>query len=133
MSRIERALISVTDKTGIVEFARALSAMGIEIISTGGTFRVLKDAGISPLREVADVTGFPEMMDGRVKTIHPKVAAGILAVRAEPEHMQALAAHAIPQIDIVVVNLYRFELTARNPSATRKELIENIDIGGPTM
>ena len=133
MSRIERALISVTDKTGVVAFGQALSALGIEIISTGGTFRVLKDAGVSSLREVADVTGFPEMLDGRVKTIHPKVAGGILAIRSEPEHMQALAAHGILQIDLVAINLYKFELIAETPSATLKELIENIDIGGPTM
>src|SRR5678816_2160184 len=106
MARIERALISVTDKTGIVAFAQSLAALGIEIISTGGTFRVLKEAGVSPLREVADVTGFPEMLDGRVKTIHPKVAGGILAIRSEPEHMQALAEHGIPKIDLVAINLY---------------------------
>src|SRR5580765_7212356 len=112
MSRIERALISVTDKTGVVRFAQALSRLGIEIISTGGTFRVLKEAGVAPLREVADVTGFPEMLDGRVKTIHPGVAGGILAIRSQPEHMQALAAHGIPKIDLVAVNLYEFEKIA---------------------
>src|SRR5579871_1816794 len=98
MPRIHRALLSVTDKTGIVDFARALTSFGIEILSTGGTFRTLKDAGISPLREVADVTEFPEMLDGRVKTLHPRVAGGILAMRSKPEHMQALEKHGIPRI-----------------------------------
>src|SRR5579871_5739867 len=98
MPRIQRALISVTDKTGIVDFARGLAELGIEIISTGGTHRVLKEAGIAHLREVADVTEFPEMLDGRVKTIHPKIAGGILAMRSKPEHMQALEKHGIPRI-----------------------------------
>src|SRR5579871_1707850 len=108
MSRIERALLSVTDKTGIVEFARGLASLGAEILSTGGTYRSLKDAGVPGLREVADVTGFPEMLDGRVKTIHPRIAGGILAVRSRPDHMQAIAAHGIPPIDLVAVNLYDF-------------------------
>src|SRR3569832_2703297 len=112
MARIERALLSVTDKTGIIEFAKALSALNIEILSTGGTFRVLREAGISPLREVAEVTEFPEMLDGRVKTLHPRVAGGILAIRSKPEHMTAIAKHGIPQIDLVVVNLYEFEKIA---------------------
>ena len=133
MARIERALLSVTDKTGITEFAQALSALGIEILSTGGTFRVLKEAGISPLREVAEVTEFPEMLDGRVKTLHPRVAGGILAMRSKPEHMAAIAAHGIPRIDLVVVNLYEFEKIAAKADATLEELIDNIDIGGPTM
>jgi phosphoribosylaminoimidazolecarboxamide formyltransferase/IMP cyclohydrolase len=133
MARIERALLSVTDKTGIIEFAQALSALGIEILSTGGTFRVLKEAGVAPLREVADVTEFPEMLDGRVKTLHPRVAGGILAVRSKPEHMAAIAAHGIPRIDLVCVNLYEFEKIAAKPDAHLGELIENIDIGGPTM
>src|SRR5689334_12566046 len=111
-TRIERALLSVTDKTGIVEFALALTRFGAEILSTGGTFRVLNEAGIAPLREVAEVTQFPEMLDGRVKTIHPRIAAGILAVRSKPEHMQALAGHGIPRIDLVAVNLYEFEKVA---------------------
>jgi len=132
-TRIERALLSVTDKTGIVEFARALTAMGVEILSTGGTFRVLKEAGIAPLREVANVTQFPEMLDGRVKTIHPRIAAGILAVRSKPEHMRAIAEHGIPRIDLVAVSLYEFEKVAANQDASLEELIENIDIGGPTM
>ena len=133
MPHIDRALLSVTDKTGIVEFARALSAMGVEILSTGGTYRVLKEAGIAPLREVADVTEFPEMLDGRVKTLHPRIAGGILAMRSKPEHMRALEQHAIPPIDLVCVSLYEFEKIAAKPDATLEELIENIDIGGPTM
>jgi len=129
----ERALLSVTDKTGIVEFAHALTSLGVEIVSTGGTYRILKDAGIAPLREVASVTEFPEMLDGRVKTIHPRIAGGILAMRSRPEHMNAIAAHGIPKIDLVCVNLYEFEKIAENPDAPLAELIENIDIGGPTM
>lgn len=133
MPRIQRALISVTDKTGIADFARGLSAHGIEIVSTGGTFKALQQAGISPLREVADVTGFPEMLDGRVKTIHPRIAAGVLAMRGNSSHMAAMRQHELPLIDMVVVNLYQFEKHAANPDATVEELIENIDIGGPTM
>jgi phosphoribosylaminoimidazolecarboxamide formyltransferase / IMP cyclohydrolase len=131
--RIERALLSVTDKTGIVDFAQALTAMGVEILSTGGTFRVLKEAGVTPLREVAEVTEFPEMLDGRVKTIHPRIAGGILAVRSKPEHMRAIAEHGIPRIDLVAVSLYEFEKIAAKKDASLEELIENIDIGGPTM
>ncbi len=133
MSQIQRALISVTDKTGIVDFARALTRLGVEILSTGGTYRVLKDAGIAPLREVAEVTEFPEMLDGRVKTIHPRIAGGILAMRSKPEHMRAIAEHGIPPIDLVCVNLYEFEKIAAKKDAPLEELIENIDIGGPTM
>src|SRR6201984_3151472 len=133
MSHIQRALISVTDKTGVVDFARALTSLGVEVLSTGGTYRVLKEAGVAPLREVADVTQFPEMLDGRVKTIHPRIAGGILGVRSNPEHMRALAAHGIPPIDLVAVNLYDFAKAAAKPGASLEELIENIDIGGPTM
>ncbi|MEI9813444.1 MAG: bifunctional phosphoribosylaminoimidazolecarboxamide formyltransferase/IMP cyclohydrolase [Acidobacteriota bacterium] len=133
MARMERALLSVTDKSGIVEFARALNALGVEIVSTGGTYRVLKDAGVAPLREVAEVTEFPEMLDGRVKTLHPRVAGGILAMRGKPEHMAAIAQHGIPRIDLVCVNLYEFEKIAAKADAPLEELIENIDIGGPTM
>ncbi|MEQ1947666.1 MAG: bifunctional phosphoribosylaminoimidazolecarboxamide formyltransferase/IMP cyclohydrolase [Bryobacteraceae bacterium] len=132
-SRIARALISVTDKSGIVDFARSLTGLGVEILSTGGTFRALKDAGIAPLREVSDVTEFPEMLDGRVKTLHPRVAGGILAMRSKPEHMAAIAKHGIPAIDLVCVNLYEFEKIAAKKDAPLEELIENIDIGGPTM
>src|SRR5512141_2972599 len=133
MSRIQRALISVTDKTGVVDFATALSSLGVEVVSTGGTYRVLKEAGIAPLREVAEVTEFPEMLDGRVKTIHPRIAGGILAMRSKPEHMRAIAEHGIPPIDLVCVNLYEFEKIAAKKDAPLDELIENIDIGGPTM
>ena len=132
MAKIARVLISVTDKTGIVEFAAALSQAGAELISTGGTARMIRDAGI-PVADVSDVTGFPEMLDGRVKTMHPKIAGGILAMRANPEHMAAIAAHSIAPIDMVVVNLYRFEDVAAKAGAHLEELIENIDIGGPTM
>src|ERR1700674_5080892 len=103
MSSVKRALISVTDKTGVVDFARALSSRGIEVLSTRGTCRVLKAAGITPLREVSEVTGFPEMLDGRVKTIHPRIAGGILAMRSKPDHMRALEEHGIPMIDLVCV------------------------------
>jgi phosphoribosylaminoimidazolecarboxamide formyltransferase/IMP cyclohydrolase len=127
-----RALLSVTDKTGVAEFARELAALGIELISTGGTARLLRDSGI-PVRDVADVTGFPEMLDGRVKTMHPKITGAILAIRDNPEHAAALKSHSIEPIDIVVVNLYAFERIAAKPDATLEELIENIDIGGPTM
>jgi phosphoribosylaminoimidazolecarboxamide formyltransferase / IMP cyclohydrolase len=132
MPTVERALISVTDKTGIVEFARGLSGLGVELLSTGGTYRALAEAGV-PVREVADVTGFPEMLDGRVKTIHPRIAGGILAVRSKTDHMAAIAQHGIPRIDLVVVNLYQFEKVAAKDDAEVTELIENIDIGGPTM
>jgi len=132
MPRIERALLSVTDKTGLLPFARQLHEMGVELISTGGTAKLLRDNQI-PVREVSEITGFPEMLDGRVKTIHPRIAGGILAVRANAEHMRALEEHDIPPIQMVVVNLYQFEKIAAKPGVTREELIENIDIGGPTM
>jgi phosphoribosylaminoimidazolecarboxamide formyltransferase/IMP cyclohydrolase len=132
MPKIQRALLSVTDKTGVAGFARELAAMGVELISTGGTAKLLREAGLA-VRDVAEVTGFPEMLDGRVKTIHPRVAGGVLAVRSKPEHMAAIAEHGIPAIDMVVVNLYPFEKVAADPEAAREELIENIDIGGPTM
>jgi len=132
MVTIRRALLSVTDKTGVVEFARSLHQLGVELISTGGTARAIQSAGI-PVREVAEVTGFPEMLDGRVKTIHPRVAGGVLAMRSKPEHMAALAEHGIPLIDMVVVNLYQFEKVAGKAGASLEEMVENIDIGGPTM
>jgi phosphoribosylaminoimidazolecarboxamide formyltransferase/IMP cyclohydrolase len=132
MATIQRALLSVTDKTGIADFARGLADLGIELISTGGTHRILKEAGLA-VREVSEVTGFPEMMDGRLKTIHPRVAGGVLAIRANVEHMKSLEEHGIPRIDMVVVNLYQFEKIAAKQEATLHELIENIDIGGPTM
>lgn len=127
-----RVLISVTDKTGIVDFARALSELGAEIVSTGGTARMIREAGV-PVKDVSEVTGFPEMLDGRVKTIHPKIAGGILAMRSRPEHMSAIAEHGIAPVDMVVVNLYRFEEVAAKSGARLEELIENIDIGGPTL
>ena len=132
MASIKRALISVTDKSGVAEFARGLASLGVEILSTGGTARLLRDQGVT-VKDVAEVTGFPEMLDGRVKTIHPRVAGGILAMRSKREHMDALAAHEIPAIDMVVVNLYAFENVAARADAGVDELIENIDIGGPTM
>ena len=132
MVKIRRALLSVTDKTGVVEFARSLHQLGVELISTGGTARAIQEAGV-PVREVAEVTGFPEMLDGRVKTIHPRVAGGVLAMRSKPEHLAALAEHGIPLIDMVVVNLYQFEKVAGKAGASLEEMVENIDIGGPTM
>ncbi len=132
MPRIERALLSVTDKTGLLEFARTLHSLGVELISTGGTARLLRENEL-PVTEVAELTGFPEMLDGRVKTIDPHIAGGILAIRSNPEHMQALKEHGIRPIQMVVVNLYQFEKFASKPNVTREELIENIDIGGPTM
>jgi phosphoribosylaminoimidazolecarboxamide formyltransferase / IMP cyclohydrolase len=132
MNTIHRALLSVTDKTGLVDFARALADLGAELISTGGTARLLRESGV-PVRDVAEVTGFPEMLDGRVKTLHPAIAGGILAMRERPEHMQALASHGIAPIDMVVVNLYDFASVAARPGASLEELIENIDIGGPSM
>jgi phosphoribosylaminoimidazolecarboxamide formyltransferase/IMP cyclohydrolase len=132
MAQINRVLLSVTDKTDLADFARGLAAQGAQLISTGGTARLLRDAGI-PVTDVSEVTRFPEMMDGRVKTIHPHIAAGILAMREKPDHMRALAEHGIAPIDMVVVNLYRFEDVAAKAGATLEELIENIDIGGPTM
>jgi phosphoribosylaminoimidazolecarboxamide formyltransferase/IMP cyclohydrolase len=132
MPKIERALLSVTDKTGLVDFAKGLAAHGVELVSTGGTAKALREAGLAVI-EVSDLTGFPEMLDGRVKTIHPRVAAGVLAMRANPAHMASLAEHEIPLIDMVVVNLYAFEKTAAKPGVHLEELIENIDIGGPTM
>ena len=130
--RIRRALISVSDKSGLVEFARELAAMGVEIISTGGTAAALAKAGISVL-PIESVTGFPEMMDGRVKTLHPKVHGGLLGVRNNPEHMAAMAAHSIVPIDLVCVNLYPFEATVAKPGIAEHDAIENIDIGGPSM
>ncbi len=127
-----RVLISVTDKTGVSEFARGLAALGADLISTGGTARLLRENGIS-VRDVSDVTGFPEMLDGRVKTMHPKITGAILAVRGNPEHAASLERHGIEPIDMVVVNLYQFEKVAARTDASLEELIENIDIGGPTM
>ena len=132
MSRVQRAILSVTDKTGLVEFARRLAALKVELVSTGGTAGLLRASGIA-VKDVAELTGFPEMMDGRVKTLHPRVHGGILQVRANPEHRAAAAEHGIAPIDMVVVNLYAFEKTAAKPGVKLEELIENIDIGGPAM
>ncbi len=132
MPRIQRALLSVTDKSGIVELARGLVGFGVELVSTGGTARLLREAGLA-VRDVAEITGFPEMLDGRVKTIHPKIAGGILAVREKPEHRRALDDHGIPAFDMVVVNLYAFEEAAARPGIAVAELIEQIDIGGPAL
>jgi phosphoribosylaminoimidazolecarboxamide formyltransferase / IMP cyclohydrolase len=129
---IERALISVYDKTGVAEFARELASLGIEIVSTGGTAKLLRDAGI-PVRDVAELTGWPEMLGGRVKTLHPKVHGGILFQRGKAEDRKQTAEHSIVPIDLVVVNLYPFSATAAKPGVTAEELIENIDIGGPAM
>src|SRR5690349_18303840 len=126
------ALISVSDKTGIVELAQALHALGVKLISTGGTAKLLADKGL-PVTEVAGLTGFPEMLDGRVKTLHPKVHGGLLARRDVPAHMKALADHGIATIDLVVVNLYPFEATVAKPGCSLEDAIENIDIGGPSM
>src|SRR3982750_3952054 len=130
---IRRALLSVSDKTGLVDFARELvSKYGVELIATGGTRKVLADAGL-PVRDISELTGFPEILDGRVKTLHPAIYAGLLAKRDKPEHMQTLAEHNLLEIDLVVCNLYPFEQTVAKPGVTEAEAIENIDIGGPCM
>src|SRR5258708_3356689 len=131
-SRIQRAILSVTDKTGLVDFARQLSGLGIELVSTGGTAKLLRDSGIA-VKDISELTGFPEMLDGRVKTLHPKVHGGILHRRENAAHSAAVADHGIHPIDMVVVNLYAFEKTAAKPGVAFEELIENIDIGGPSM
>lgn len=130
--KIQRALLSVSDKTGLAEFARELAGMGVELISTGGTATLLKKEGIAT-RDISDFTGFPEMLDGRVKTLHPKVHGGLLFLRDHPEHQAQAAEHGILPIDLVVVNLYPFEKTISRADATLEEAIENIDIGGPSM
>lgn len=129
---VRRALLSVTDKTGLVEFAKTLSELGVELVSTGGTAKALRDAGLV-VKDVSELTGFPEMLGGRVKTLHPVVHGGILHRREDPEHVAAVAEHEIPAIDMVVVNLYAFEKTAAKPGVKFEEIIENIDIGGPSM
>src|SRR5436305_1148264 len=129
---MERALISVHDKTGVVEFARGLAELNVEIISTGGTAKLLASNSI-PVREVSDLTGFPEILDGRVKTINPRIAAGLLAIRDNAEHMRQIQEHQLPLIDLVCVNLYPFVQTTRKPGIHFDEVIENIDIGGPSM
>ena len=132
MGKIERALISVSDKTGLVEFATALHRLGVEILSTGGTAAALKAAGI-PVVSVSDFTGSPEILDGRVKTLHPKIHGGLLGRRDDAGHREQMAANGIRPIDLVVVNLYPFAATVAKPGCTLEEAIENIDIGGPSM
>lgn len=132
MIKVKRALISVSDKTGLVEFAKGLQKLGVEIISTGGTAVLLRGAGLR-VQEVSEYTGFPEMLDGRVKTLHPKIHGGLLSVRDNPEHMKQIAAHDIGLIDMVVVNLYPFEKTIQKKNVSLEDAIENIDIGGPSM
>ncbi|UWZ79900.1 bifunctional phosphoribosylaminoimidazolecarboxamide formyltransferase/IMP cyclohydrolase [Geoalkalibacter halelectricus] len=132
MAGIKRALISLSDKTGIVDFARELSGFGVELLSTGGTAKLLRDSGLK-VKDVSEFTGFPEMLDGRVKTLHPKVHGGLLGLRDNPEHVAVMAEHGIEPIDMVVVNLYPFEATVAKEGCTLEDAIENIDIGGPTM
>lgn len=132
MITITRALISVTDKRGIIELGKGLTKYGVSLLSTGGTARVLREAGV-PITDVSDFTGFPEMLDGRVKTLHPKIHGGILAIRNNPKHVEALKAHEFQLIDMVVVNLYAFEETVAKKDCSIEEAIENIDIGGPTL
>jgi phosphoribosylaminoimidazolecarboxamide formyltransferase/IMP cyclohydrolase len=132
MNLIKRAIISLTDKAGIEEFASQLSQLGIEILSTGGTAKKLREQGLQVI-DVADFTGFPEMLDGRVKTLHPKIHGGILAQRHNPEHQKQTMAHGLLPIDLIAVNLYAFDKATVDPSCTVAHAIENIDIGGPTM
>ena len=129
---IKTALVSVSDKTGVVDFAKGLAGMGVKIISTGGTAKALSDAGLEVV-SVDSVTGFPEMMDGRVKTLHPKIHGGLLAIRDNREHVKAMTDHQIGAIDLVCINLYPFEQTIAKPDCTFDDAIENIDIGGPSM
>jgi len=132
MEKISTALISVTDKSGIVEFARSLEKLGIEILSTGGTAKAMRDEGVKVL-DISEYTGFPEMMDGRVKTLHPKVHGGLLGRRDNQQDIQMMNMHDIKSIDLVLVNLYQFELTVAKEGCTLEEAVENIDIGGPSM
>lgn len=132
MAKIKRAIVSVTDKTGIVEFCRSLLSFDVKIISTGGTAKLLWRNGI-PVVDVSEYTGFPEIMDGRVKTLHPKIHGGILAIRDNPSHQEVMEKYEIEPIDMVVVNLYQFEKTVAKEGVSLDEAIENIDIGGPTM
>ncbi len=132
MKKIERGIISVTDKAGVVDFAGSLSKFGVQILSTGGTARALRDGGISVM-DISQYTGFPEMLDGRIKTLHPKVHGGLLGMRDNPEHVSMMKEHGIENIDLLVVNLYQFEKTVAKEGVTIEEAIENIDIGGPAM
>jgi phosphoribosylaminoimidazolecarboxamide formyltransferase/IMP cyclohydrolase len=132
MRKIERAIISVTDKTGVVDFAKALSEFGVQILSTGGTARVMREGEV-PVTDISEYTGFPEMLDGRVKTLHPKVHGGLLGLRDNPEHVRVMEEHGIQNIDLVVVNLYQFEKAAAKEGVRLEDAIEEIDIGGPAM
>ena len=132
MSKMQRALISLTDKSGIENFAKQLQDLGIEILSTGGTAKKMRENGIA-VKDVADFTGFPEMLDGRVKTLHPKVHGGILFLRGNASHEEQMAKHGLQQVDLVAVNLYAFDKATSDPKCTVANAIENIDIGGPTM
>jgi len=132
MAKISRVLISVSDKTGVVDFAKALSEYGVTFLSTGGTAKILREAGLD-VTDVSDYTGFPEMMDGRVKTLHPKVHGALLGLRENAEHVAKMKEHSIEPIDMVVVNLYPFKQAIAKPGCTLQEAIENIDIGGPSM
>src|SRR3989304_6013078 len=132
MARIHRAILSVSDKTGGVEFAKGVSRLGVELYASGGTAKLLKEKKI-PVRLIEEYTGFPEMLDGRVKTLNPKIHGGLLAVRKNASHMKTIASHGIVPFDLVVVNLYQFEATIEKPDCTLEEAIENIDIGGPAM
>lgn len=132
MAKIKRVLISLSDKTGAVEFAKGLSEFGVQFLSTGGTAAILREAGLSVM-DVSEYTGFPEMLDGRVKTLHPKVHGGLLGLRGKPEHVETMKKFGIEPIDMVVVNLYPFRQTIAKPDCTFEDAIENIDIGGPTM
>ncbi len=132
MIRVRRALLSVSDKTGLVPFASGLAGLGVDLISTGGTARVLREAGLA-VTDVAEVTGFPEMLDGRVKTLHPRIHGGLLGIRGNPEHERQMAAQGIAPIDLVAISLYPFEATIAKPDVSLADAIENIDIGGPAM
>ena len=132
MAKIKRVLISLSDKSGAVEFARKLALFDVEFLSTGGTAKILREAGLS-IKDVSDYTGFPEMLDGRVKTLHPKIHGGLLGLRSNPDHVKTMKEHGIENIDMVVVNLYPFKQTIEKPGCTFEDAIENIDIGGPTM
>jgi phosphoribosylaminoimidazolecarboxamide formyltransferase/IMP cyclohydrolase len=132
MPKIQRAIISLSDKSGIQEFAKELQAFNVEILSTGGTAKVLRESGLK-ITDISEYTGFPEMLDGRVKTLHPKVHGGLLGIRGNPEHVKKMNEHGIQPIDMVVINLYPFEAMVAKPNCTLEEAIENIDIGGPSM
>lgn len=132
MAKIKRVLISLSDKSGAVEFSKKLSEFGVEFLSTGGTAKILRDAGLR-VKDVSEYTGFPEMLDGRVKTLHPKIHGALLGIRSNPEHVDTMKKHGIEPIDMIVVNLYPFRETISKPGCTFEDAIENIDIGGPTM